>query len=169
MADSLINTVAKILRPILSAPARYLAGPKPGHTWYYEAALVGAVLLIVAFATSPALSEALTHAAVLKQFFVIWLSAIAVFGTFLHAQVGTYMAEDMGTTGQPPLTECYYKLGEYWVYKEIFWFLVFLLSGAYPAIAGNIIFIIFPAWRKIYKEERTHHAQEGVTPHVKSA
>jgi Na+/H+ antiporter NhaA len=63
------------------------------------------------------------------------------------------MAEDMSHS-EKPLTECYEKLGEYWVYKEVLWFAVFILSGAYPAIAGNIIFIFFPVWRKIYKAER---------------
>lgn len=153
MADSVIDFVAKVLRPILVIPARRLARPKKGQTWHYEAAFVGLLLLIVALLTSPSIEVARSGFEGLKSFLIIWLSAGAVFGSFLHAQVGTYMAEDMGDMGEP-VTECYYKLGEYWVFKEILWFLVFLISGAYPAIVGNVVFLVFPAWRKIYKEER---------------
>ena len=153
MADSITDFIARFLKPILLPAARVLARPKKGATWQYEAAIVGTALILVALFTSPSWNAVLGSTSSLKEFAIIWLSAAAVFGSFLHAQVGTYMAEDMGNT-EKPLTECYTKLGEYWVYKEIFWFLVFFISGAYPAIAGNVIFLIFPAWRKIYKEER---------------
>lgn len=158
MADSVTNFLARLLAPLLRPLARRLAWPKRGHTWHYEAATVAFILLIVASATTPLLDIAhiTDQLDVFKQFLIVWLSAAAVFGSFLHAQVGTYMAEDMSHT-EVPLTPCYPKLGEYWVYKELFWFLVFLISGAYPAIAGNIIFLVFPAWRKIYKEERVLH------------
>lgn len=145
--------MARVLRPVFLPFARIMAGPKSGSTWHYEAAVVGAALLVVALATSPSLGTALAGGVVLREFLIIWISAGAVFGSFLHAQVGTYMAEDMSYTEQP-LTPCYHKLGEYWVCKEILWFLVFFISGAYPAIAGNVIFLLFPVWRKIYKEER---------------
>src|SRR3989344_1622450 len=153
MADSITDFIARLLRPLLLLLDRVLAGPKKGATWHYEAAIVGLALILVALFTSPAWNLVLIDQEMLKKFAIIWLSAGAVFGSFLHAQVGTYMAEDMSIT-EKPLTECYHKLGEYWVYKEILWFLVFLISGAYPAIAGNIIFLLFPVWRKIYKEER---------------
>jgi hypothetical protein len=134
-----------------------MAKPKRGSTWHYEAAFVAIVLLTVSALTTPPLASAFLGGVQLRTFLIIWISAGAVFGSFLHAQVGTYMAEDMSHT-EEPLTECYHKLGEYWVYKEILWFLVFLLSGAYPAIAGNVIFILFPVWRKIYKAERVRRA-----------
>ncbi|MDB5265228.1 MAG: hypothetical protein JWN64_799 [Parcubacteria group bacterium] len=153
MADSLVNFIAKILKPLFRPFAKQLARPKKGSTWHYEAVTVAIILIITAVLTSPSLSSVRESAQALKEFCIIWLSAAAVFGSFLHAQVGTYMAEDMSIS-ETPLTPCYTKLGEYWVYKEILWFLVFFISGAYPAIAGNIIFLLFPAWRKIYKEER---------------
>lgn len=153
MADTLVTFLARVLRPLFILPARLAAGPKKGKTWHYEAIVVAVALVLVALYTSPSLSAALSDVEFLKEFLVIWISAAAVFGSFLHAQVGTYMAEDMGST-EEPITECYHKLGGYWVYKEVAWFLVFLLSGAYPAIAGNVIFLLFPVWRKIYKGER---------------
>ncbi len=153
MADSVINFTARIFRPILIGPARLLAGPKKGATWHYEAVLVALVLLATAALTGPNPLSLLTDHTLIRPFLIIWLSAAAVFGSFMHAQIGTFMAEDMGAAGEP-LTPCYHKLGEYWMYKEIFWLLVFFISGAYPAIVGNIIFLIYPAWRTIYKEER---------------
>lgn len=77
----------------------------------------------------------------------------AVFGSFLHAKVGYRMSEAMKASDAPSVS-CHKWLGKYWLSKEIFWFFVFLLSGAYPAIVGNVIFIIYPAWRKIHLEER---------------
>ncbi|KND49196.1 MAG: hypothetical protein AB203_02250 [Parcubacteria bacterium C7867-008] len=153
MADTVIDFVARILRPLLVGPARFLANPKRTKTWQVEAAFVAAVLLVVSALTTPPIPSTFSDLEAIKAFLIIWLSAAAVFGSFLHAQVGTYMAEDMSST-EKPLTECYHKLGQYWVYKELFWFLVFLLSGAYPAIAGNVIFLVYPAWRKIYKSFR---------------
>src|SRR5258708_5675162 len=117
MADSVIDFVVRVLRPLLIIPARMLARPKKGSTWHYEAAFVALVLLIVAIFTMPHVPFSISDIPTVKQFLIIWLSAVAVFGTFLHAQVGTYMAEDMKNT-EKPLTECFYKLGEYWVYKE---------------------------------------------------
>jgi hypothetical protein len=63
------------------------------------------------------------------------------------------MSEAMQAS-KAPTVSCYEWSGRYWLGKEILWFFVFLLSGAYPAIAGNIIFIIYPAWRQIHIEER---------------
>jgi hypothetical protein len=157
MADSVIDFLARMLNPLIRPVARWMSGPKRGSTWHYEAAFVAVALLSVAALTTPPITSAFAGGASLKAFLIIWISAGAVFGSFLHAQVGTYMAEDMSHT-EKPLTECYHKLGEYWVYKEVLWFAVFMLSGAYPAIAGNVIFILFPVWRKIYKAERVRRA-----------
>lgn len=160
MADSFVDFFARILKPIFLPFARRMARPKKGSTWHYEAAVAATILLAVAALTTPSPHAALLGDLALRQFLIIWLSAGAVLGSFLHAQVGTYMAEDMSHTDEP-LTECYHKLGEYWVYKEILWFCVFLLSGAYPAIAGSFIFLLFPVWRKIYKDERKRIAGKG--------
>lgn len=144
--------LARLLRPLLIYPARVLAKRAWGRAWQWEALFVGLALGGVALLTTPPLPGELTFAA-LTPFLIVWLSAAAVFGSFLHAQIGTFMAEDMGTT-EAPITECYHKLDGYWAYKEVLWFIVFLLSGAYPAIAGTVLFMLYPAWRKVYKEER---------------
>lgn len=152
MVNTITLLVARFTRPIFIKPARLLAGPKPGSTWQYEAAFVATVLIIVSLATSPPFSRVISDAQALRSFLIIWISAAAVVGSFLHAQVGAHMSEDM-REAPVPLTECCYKLDTYWVYKEVLWFIVFIASGAYPAIAGNIIFLLYPVWRKIYKAQ----------------
>lgn len=137
-----------MLRPLLAPPSRWLLSPKRTRpTWHYESVIVGAILLGVALYTSPDPNLDL------KQFLIIWLSAFAVFGSFMHAKVGYRMSEAMEASDAPDVS-CYEWSGRYWVFKELLWLGVFLLSGAYPAIVGTILFILYPAWRKIHVEER---------------
>ena len=145
--------LAKLLRPILAPVSRWLLHPdRTRPTWHYEACFVGSILLSVATLTSPH-PTASEWPLVWKPFLVTWLSAFAVFGSFLHAKVGYRMSEAMHASKSPSVS-CYEWLGRYWLSKEILWFFVFLFSGAYPAIVGNVIFILYPAWRKIHTEER---------------
>lgn len=146
--EKLTNFLAYILRPILRPVSHWLADAKRKRpTWHYEGFFVGSILLLVAYLTSPSFSVDA------KQFFIGWLSAFAVMGSFLHAKVGYRMSEAMEEAEMPDVY-CYDFAGRYWVGKEILWFFVFLLSGAYPAIVGNIVFILYPAWRKIHIKER---------------
>lgn len=153
MIKSTLSFPSRVLERLFTPLARVMANPKRGRTWQYEAVAVASILIIVSVLTSPNLSLVATNSHTAIQFFVIWISAAAVFGSFLHAQIGAYMAEDMSYT-EEPLTPCFHKLDTYWIWKEILWFLVFFISGAYPAIAGNIIFILYPTWRRTYKKIR---------------
>jgi len=76
-----------------------------------------------------------------------------VIGSFLHAKVGYRMSEAM-VAAKASDESCHEWLGSYWLWKEVLWFAVFLISGAYPALAGNVIFLLYPAWRKVHVEER---------------
>jgi succinate dehydrogenase hydrophobic anchor subunit len=134
--------------------SRWLLAPERKRpTWHYEGLVAGSILFIVAALTSPYPETQQMWHAEWKQFLVTWLSMFAVFGSFLHAKVGYRMSEAMKASDAPSVS-CHEWLGKYWLSKEILWFFVFLLSGAYPAIVGNVIFIIYPAWRKIHLEER---------------
>lgn len=151
--DALTTFLARIFTPIFRPLSHWLLSEKRHHpTWHFETAFVFLILLTVALLTSPSL-DALSDTAQLTQFLVVWLSVFAVLGSFLHAKVGYRMAEALEAQEAPP-SSCYEWSGKYWLSKEILWFLVFLLSGAYPAIAGTIIFILYPAWRKVHVEER---------------
>lgn len=148
LTESLTNNLAKLLGPVFRPMSRWLASEKRTRpTWHYEALVAGVVLLAVAALTTP------SPYVNLRQFFIGWISAFAVMGSFLHAKVGYRMSEAMEAADMPDVS-CYKYSGRYWVGKEILWFFVFLLSGAYPAIVGNVIFILYPAWRKVHVEER---------------
>lgn len=124
-------------------------------TWQYEAAFVALVLGVVALATSEwPRSLALDD---IRPFLVNWLAAGAVLGSFLQAQVGFRLAETQEASDAPSV-DCHAWSNRYWLGKELLWFLVFVLSGAYAAIAGNVVFIFYPAWRKIHLRSRLHAA-----------
>lgn len=148
LTEKITNGIAVVLRPILRPISHWLASEKRKRpTWHYETLVAAIILFLVAALTSPSPQEDL------RQFAINWISAFAVLGSFLHAKVGYRMSEAMEAAAMPEVS-CYKYSGKYWIGKEILWFFVFLLSGAYPAIVGNIIFIIYPAWRKIHTEER---------------
>lgn len=103
----------------------------------YEIALIGLVLFVVAFVTSVPFLESDIEASV-----IIWLSACAVFITFIHGA----LCFDLSTNQVSKKSVL--GIGFYWISKEFLWLAVFLLSGAYPAIIGTGLFILYPLWRK---------------------
>ncbi len=50
--------------------------------------------------------------------------------------------------------ECHGKLRGYLVAKEIAWVAAFALSGMWPAIAGSLLFLAYPLWRRFYRHWR---------------
>jgi hypothetical protein len=164
--DSLTSFFTSILRPLLAPASRYLLAPERTlRTWHYEAAVVATVLVIVAIFTSPDLQSIAVYNDAFVQLLVIWLSALAVLGSFIHAKVGYRMAEALEAQEALPIS-CYEWSGRYWLFKEILWLVVFFLSGAYPAIAGAVLFILYPAWRKIHVEERKKVRGQEYTVHI---
>ena len=100
----------------------------------YEIILIGIVLFAVALFTSYPIVTSNLQSAI-----VIWLSACAVFVTFVHG------AKSFDAIESNPSAS---GIGIYWISKECLWLAVFLLSGAYPAIIGTGLFILYPLWRK---------------------
>lgn len=148
--SSLTIGLVLLLQPLLAPVSRWLANARR-PTWQYEAAFVALVLGTVAFATSAwPRSGAFDD---VRPFLVNWLAAAAVLGSFLQANVGFRMAEAQEASPAPSV-HCHAWSSRYWVAKELLWFLVFLLSGAYSAIAGNVLFLLWPAWRRIHVETR---------------
>lgn len=78
------------------------------------------------------------------------LAAIAVILTFGHAQIADRMAEQEGLRDKPAV-DCYRKLWYYFLGKELFWCLYFLVNHSYSALVGVIVFICYPIWRSIYR------------------
>lgn len=154
IVDTFTHFLSRVLRPLLAPASRWLLAPERKHpTWQYETALVALVLIAVALATSPSIQASIADNAALTKLLIIWLSTGAVLGSFLHAKVGYRMSEALEASSAPDVS-CYEWSGKYWLFKEILWLAVFILSGAYPAIAGTVLFIVYPAWRKIHLQER---------------
>lgn len=108
-------------------------------TWKIEISVVTIILLAV---------NLLTH----KIFTIEALAAIAVLLTFGHAQIADRMAEQEGLRDKPAV-DCYRKLWYYFVGKELFWCLYFLMNHSYSALVGVIVFIAYPIWRSIYRHK----------------
>lgn len=111
-------------------------------TWQYEAAVVAAVLGATVLISGNTFKE--------------WVGAAAVFFTFMHAQVADRMAEDQARMENPSVP-CHNKTTVYFISKETLWLVYFVMSQTWAALAGVIIFLIYPFWRKYRKSRvRTH-------------
>ena len=91
-----------------------------------------------------------------KIFTIEILAAIAVLLTFGHAQIADRMAEQEELRDKPAV-DCYKKLWYYFIGKECFWCLYFLLNHSYSALVGVIVFLLYPIWRRIYRRKIKKH------------
>jgi len=105
-------------------------------TWKIEAGVVGAVLSLVAFATGGTLAG--------------WITAAAVLLSFMHAQVADRMAEQQEAMPTPSVP-CWRWSRAYFLAKEALWLAAFVITGAWPAVAGVVLFLAYPAWRRSYR------------------
>lgn len=109
------------------------------RTWQWEAAFVAAILALVVLVTGNSLKE--------------WIGAAAVLLTFMHAQVSDRMAEDQAAKPVPSV-DCFGWSTRYFVMKEFLWLSYFLMSQTWSALAGVVLFLIYPAWRKFYRSRK---------------
>jgi len=89
------------------------------------------------------------------QGWVEYIGAVAVFFAFIHATIAEYLREAEASRCQitPPISKgCHHKLPFYLYAKELCWFTYFVLIGAYSAIAGVIIFLIYQPWRRLWRK-----------------
>lgn len=82
--------------------------------------------------------------------FVLYGTAIALTLTFGYVQIGARLQEAQETLKETHV-ECFRKLNYYLVGKEIVWAVLFFYMGAYPAIPGALLFLLYPFWRKHYR------------------
>lgn len=106
------------------------------HTWQIEAGVVLLVLLCVIISSSGRWVE--------------YVGAIAVFFTFMHAQVADHMAEEQANMPVPSV-ECYKWSQRYFYTKEAMWLVYFISLHAWSALVGVGVFLIYPVWRKYYR------------------
>ena len=115
------------------------------HTWHTEALFVLTILSISAF---------ISH-----KGWVEWIGVVAVFFTFMHASVAERLAETEKIRNKilnPPdyliVVHCYHKLEKYFYAKEVCWCAYFFILGAWSALVGVFIFLLYPIWRKSYRK-----------------
>lgn len=115
------------------------------HTWHIEVLFVLPLLMIPAI--------------VINKGWVEWIGVAAVFFSFMHASVAERLAEAekirstiYNAPDHPIAVHCYSKLEKYFYTKEVCWCLYFFILGAWSALIGVFIFLIYPSWRKIYRK-----------------
>ena len=105
-------------------------------TWKWECLVVALVLCYVTYEYANNL--------------VNWITTIAVYLTFNHAQISDRLQERQEVMDEPTV-ECYHKLNKYFIGKEILWIIAFLSMQNYAALAGCVMFALYPFWRKLYR------------------
>lgn len=119
-------------------------------TWKIEACVVAFVLFVQLFFTHFNLPEI--------------ICSLAVFFTFLHAQVADRMQERQAILEKPDV-ECYWKSNWFFGIKEFLWIVFFLMIHSYAALSGAILFSIYPFWRKYWrkiKPLKTHYSSRAI-------
>ena len=106
-------------------------------TWHFELSVVAIVLCGVTY--------------FFHNDLVNWITCAAMLVTFNHGIIGDRLQERQANMSKPTV-ECYYKLNRLFYQKEILWIAVFLLSGNYAAIAGSVMFFLYPFWRRYYRK-----------------
>lgn len=109
-------------------------GPRV-RTWHIEAVFVALVLGLLTFMTATS--------------YIAWLGAAAVYVTWLYASIADRLSE--GPAAERSGVECAWKLKPYYFGKEALWCLYFVALGAWPALAGSVIFIGYGVWRKAWR------------------
>ena len=115
-------------------------------TWQIEMIVVGNILFPVALLTAKP-----------ENYYAEYIGALAVLLTFAHVQVADRLAEqaeqeekEKGET----TVDCHRWTKRYLLSKEICWCLYFVLLGAYSALVGVGVFLLYPVWRHYYRKRR---------------
>lgn len=144
--NRLTDALARFLSPLMRPVSRWLLSDRRRwQTWRYEFAFVGALLLIVTLLTIDWSSWRFAVGA--------WATALGVFFSFGHAKVASRMMEAQSVV-EVVTVSCYRMSETYWLIKEIAWFVAFVAAGLYPALVGNFLFLLYPAWRKVHLDTR---------------
>jgi hypothetical protein len=85
------------------------------------------------------------------------ICSIAVWITFMHAQVADRMQEKQAAMIKPDV-HCYKWLTRYFLIKESLWICFFIMTKSYAALTGAVVFFIYPFWRKLYKKLKSSTA-----------
>lgn len=84
-----------------------------------------------------------------------WIGVGAVYLTFGYTTISNRLEEiehERQARGETPEVECYRKLQFYFFGKEILWTLYFIFLGAWSALVGVGLFLLYPYWRKLWRK-----------------
>lgn len=73
--------------------------------------------------------------------------------SFGHAAISDRMTEKQAAMVRPDV-ECYRWSWRYFIGKEALWVAYFILHRSYAALVGCGLFLVYPAWRKVYRRRR---------------
>jgi hypothetical protein len=110
-------------------------------TYHLEQVFVAIILIITALITQRGLVE--------------WVGVIAVFLNFGHVTVAERLREAEAmrhARNEPVVVDCYKKLDYYYFGKELFWLVYFIMLGAWSALVGIGIFLLYRPWREMYRK-----------------
>lgn len=136
------RVIRKLLRPLLTSMCglEKRMGPK-AH--YVETAIVFFIIAVTALISGKGWVE--------------WVGVLGVTFTFEYQVLSTYLrehAEAKKKRGLHGKSDGFYKEIQILYYaKELIWVLYFIVLGAYSAIVGTIVFILYGAWRRMYRQE----------------
>ena len=105
-------------------------------TYVYEGAVVACALMATVFIAGGGWRE--------------WVGAVAVQLTFHHAAIADRMAERQARQAVPDVP-CHPWSARFFVAKETLWFVYFAAVGAWPALVGVVLFLMYPAWRRYWR------------------
>ena len=107
-------------------------------TWHIETTVVAGTLFAVNYFTHRLCSIEI-------------IAAFAVLSNFGHASISDRLAEQEALRDKKTV-ECYKKLWGYFIAKEACWLLYFFMAHAYSALVGVFLFLLYPAWRSVYRK-----------------
>ncbi len=116
------------------------------RTWQVEAAFVATLLIVVALLSGKGARE--------------WLGVFAVFFTWSHASVADRLVES-AAAARSSAAHCHRWAGRYYWAKETLWFGYFVWLGAWSAVAGCVLFLAWPLWRKAWRSAGPSQRQGG--------
>lgn len=114
-------------------------------TWHLEMTVAALVLVAVALLSGGSWLEL--------------LGAAAVVLTFGHAQVADRLAENERERGEyvrdavadRHAVTCHRWATRYLVGKETLWLVYFVLHASWSALAGVVLFLAYPLWRRLWR------------------
>lgn len=83
------------------------------------------------------------------------VGAGAVVLSFAHGQVSDRLAEDAAVRDVITV-DCYRWSTRYFVAKEVLWVVYFVALGAWSALAGCGLFLVYPFWRRWWRRQPKH-------------